>query len=459
MTENTSDTRVGTGNVFFVDVIAISSFYAIDNTPLTGFLSPITGLLDGDLVSPSTIDIFSTTDLQNTSVQVNFQTTTRLEVFLDQQLTLTQQSFLNWQAYSSNDGNNWILLGGAVSYLLDNGQTVVTIDLPAPETARYIKVVSDATIAAVTPVFITEIQASEERIAAADVVTVSRDITNLQTQFGVSARMSDNWTVAYSLRRAETLQDAGDTLQFNHSLTSSYIFSDEIGISLGISDNSDETENSPDRHTRSYSASVSWIPLSTVNFSLGYTRSESDSDDGQDSVTDSISSTLSAIIYPDLTASLTTNWSQSEDRADGSETDSYGFTFNATAYLSPEVDLITDLSYTDTSSDDGENNQSTSYGFTLGYRPSDMLLMNISFDGNVEDGNSILSGSTNWLWSKKLQSQFGFSYDFGDRETQQYNALLSWLISRSLSLRTSGNYLSAEEGDSWSYNATMNLIF
>ena len=156
---------------------------------------------------------------------------------------------------------------------------------------------------------------------------------------------------------------------------------------------------------------------------------------------------------------MSTNWSQSENLAEGTESNSYGVTLNTTAYLSPKLDLNTNINYSETDSSTGENTRSTNYGLTLGYRPSDVLLLYLNYDADVESGDSTLNGSSNWLWSRKLQSQFGFSFDFGDEPTQQYNTLLSWTISRSLSLQTSGNYLSADEGDSWDIYTSLNLVF
>ncbi len=458
-TENTTETRVGAGGTVFTDVSAATGFYRVDNTPLDGFLLAQFDLVDGALNSPTSIDIFSTTDLQNMAVQVNFQTVSRMEVFLQDELTLTQQSLLSWQAYRSDDGNTWVLLGGAVTYPSEDNRTLVTIDLPTPVSARYIKVVSDATIAATTPVFVTELQASIEQISPDDVFTESRDTTSMQTQFSSTVRVTDEWSVSYSLRRAESRQDSGDTVQFNHSLTSVYTLNDKVGFSAGVSENYDEADNSPDRRNRSYSLSMTTQPLPTLSFSLGYTRTETDSDDGQDTLSDTLSSVLNATIYPDLTASFSTNWSRIEDLAEGTESDSYGFDLNTTAYLSPQLDLNANLSYSESDSSNGDTSRSTSYGFTLGYRPSDILLLSFDYNADVENDSSSLSGSSNWLWTRKLQSQLVFTYDFDDETSQQYSALLSWLINRRLSLQTSGNYLKADEGNSWDINSSLNMIF
>lgn len=456
---NTTETRVGIGNTFFVDIDASSGWYAADDSPDSGSLSPQSDLVDGDFISPTAIDIFGTGEARNMAARVNFESTDRIEVFLDQQLTPTQQSLLSWRVYRSDNNSDWVFLGGAVSYLSENSRTVVTIDLPTAVAARYVKVVSDVTLASASPVYVTELQASAERVSAGDVASISTDSTNLQTQFSSMVRVTDSWSISYSLRRAEAQQDRGDTVQFSQSLTSSYDLNEKVGFTVGVAENTDEADQAADRHSRSYSLSTSLQPLSTLNVTLGYTRSESDSDDGQDTASDTFSSTLNATIYPDLSASLTSTLSKSENLAEGTESNSFGLTANTTAYLSPQVDLSTSLGYTESESSNSETSRSTTYGLTLGYRPSDMLLLNCSYDGDVEDGRSSFTGTSNWLWSKKLQTQFGLSYDFGDETSQQYNALLSWLVSRSLSLQSSGNYLSADEGDSWSFNASVNLIF
>jgi len=457
--ETTTESRVGEGNTFFIDVPAVAGFYRIDNTPDTGFLDPAPGLVDGDRNSPTFIDIFATTDLQNMAVQVNSQTVTRLEVFLADELTATQQSLLTWQAYQSSDGENWTLLGGIVSYPVEDDRTIVTVDLPSPVAAAFLKLVSDTTLASTTPVFVAELQASEERVAGDDVVSLTRTTKSFQTQFSTTVRVTDRWSISYSLRRSENQQDAGDTIQLNQTLSSLYTLNEKVGFSFGVSDNDYDADNAADRHNRSYSVSMSAQPLASMNFSLGYTHTESDSTDGRDTRTDSISSTLNTVIYPDLTASLSSFWSRTEDKTEGTENSNYGVTLNSTAYLTPRLDLNTTINYVESDADNGDDSRTARYSLLLGYRPSDILLLNASYSGDFEEDESSLRGNSNFLWSKKLQTQFGFALDFGDDTQQQYNALLSWVISHSLSLLSAGNYLTADDGDSWDINVSLNLVF
>ncbi len=465
ITENTTENRVGAGNAFFIDATALVGLYGLDDTPELATLLNKADLVDGDLNTSTGIDLFSTTTAQNIGLWANGQRVTRLRVVMeDDQLTTTliglQGLIKPWKVYRSDFGNVWTLVPNlAASYTTENGRTVVIIDLVAGVTAAYLKVVSDVNLTAATPINVTEIEAQEERVAATDLVVVSRESKNLQTQFSTTVRVTDNWSLSYNLRRVENLQDAGDSVQFSHSLSSSYTPTEKLGFSFSVSEDSDEADNVPGRQNRSYSASMSVRPLSTLNFSLGYTHSETETDDGQNSISDSLSSSLNASIYPDLSASLSATWTQSEEPGTGIETSGYGLTLNTTAYFTPRVDVNSNINYSESESNSGEDGRTTSYGFTLGYRPSDMLLLNFSYDAEVEDDSSVFSANSSWLWSKKLQSQFGFSFNFGDETSQQYNALLSWLISRSLSLQTSGNYQTADEGNSWNMNSALNMIF
>lgn len=469
-TEGTTERRVGIGNEYFLDVPALVGLFGVDNSPITGELADKADLVDGNLTTSTGIDIFSTSNMQNMGVWVNQRPVTRLRVVLvDNQLTTiasSQQNSVTWSVYSSPDNNAasiWtpVALVPFVPtdhYIEESGRTVVLLDFVSSVAQQYLKVVTDA-LPALVPIFVSELEAEEKRIATADLVVDSRITESLQTQFSTSVRLTDRWTLSYSLRRAETLQESGDTLQFSHSLNSSYLVSEKLGFSFGISENTEESDSSADRRNRSYSLSMSASPLPTLNISLGYTHSEADSANGQGTVSDSISSSINANIYPDLSASLSTNWSQSENLDEGTETSSYGVNLNATAYFTPKVDMTSNVSYTESDSSSGTTSRSTGYTFTLGYRPSDILLFNFSYDGQVENSDSAFSANSSWLWSKKLQSQFGIYYTMGDKASQQYNGVLSWLINRSLSFQASANFLTADEGDSWNSNASLNMIF
>ena len=474
-TENSTDTQVGIGNIF--DAALTTSdrlYYRNDNHVL---LFPTEGTFQG-------LDLRTITEDKNLIVDIRHvnndqppveRSFNRIKVWLYREVGGERFPMLSsgtvddsgyWLVYYREDIDaQWTqvaLPSGSFTVTEDrlNGQlrTVVIIDLPRDyslDEADFVKVV--ATDASIQEAYIDDVIAYRSFTSTAEVVSSTRDSTTLQSQFSSSIRLSDKWNLSYSLRRVEDQFDSGGSVKFSQSLTSSYQLNDKVGFSVGVSESTDESDNSDDRTSRSYSIAMAAQALPTMNFSVALTRSESSSDDGSESLSNSLSTSVSAAIYPDLTARLSSSWTQSENQE--SDSSSYGFNLNTTANLSPKTDMTTNLSYSSSDSSGGESSSSTRYGLSLGHRPSDILALNASYSANVESGSSSLSGSSSWLWSRKLQSQFGFTYNFGDETSQQYNALVSWLISRSLSFQSSGNFLLADGGNSWNVNSSLNLVY
>lgn len=474
-TENSTDTQVGVGNIFDASLTTSDRLYYRDDNHL--LLFPSEGTFQG-------VDLRSITEDKNMIIDLRHvnndqppveRVFNRVKVWLYREVG--GERFPMLSSGTVDDSGYWLIYyreevdaqwtqvalpAGSLTVTEDrlNGQlrTVVIIDLPRDyslDEADFIKVV--ATDASIQEAYVDDIIAYRSFTSTSEIVSTTRDSTTLQTQFSSTIRFSDKWNLSYSLRRVEDQFDAGGTVKLSQSISSSYQLNDKVGFSFGVSESIDESDNSDDRTSRSYSIAMAAQPLPTMNFSVALTRSESSSDDGSETQSNALSTSVSAAIYPDLTARLSTSWTQSESQ--GSDNSSYGVTLNTTATLSPKTDMTTNLSYSSSDSSEGESSSSTRYGLSLGHRPSDVLALNASYSANVESGNSSLSGSSSWLWSRKLQSQLGFTYNLGDETSQQYNALTSWLISRSLSLQASGNFLVADGGNSWNVNSSLNLVY
>lgn len=476
LTENNTDTLVGVGNTFDAPLAINGRFYYEDNDLDTIFL-PVAESFQGKDVLASTEDKNLILDISGpvndlSPIEGVFN---RVKVWLYREVGTDRLPLLfvdplddagDWLVYYRDAvDTEWTeiaLPAGSLTVTEDrlngNLRTVIIIDLPGDFSADFVKVVATDTFP-LREAFVDDFMAYRSFVATTDIVSLTRDTTSLQSQFNSTIRLTDKWSVSYNFRRVETRLDSGDSVQFNQSLTSSYLLNDKVSFSLGVAENSDESDNSADQKNRSYSMSMAVQPLPTMNFSVAYTRSESRSDDGNETLNSTLSSSLNAAIYPDLSARLSTSWTQSENLEDGAESSSYGLNLNTTAYLSPKADMTTSFSYSESDSSSGETSSSTNYGLNLGYRPSDMLLVNCGYSSEIENGNSSLTANSSWLWSRKLQSQLGLSFGFGDETSQQYNALLSWLINRSLSFQSSGNFLVADEGNSWNINSSLNLVY
>ena len=475
--ENSTDTRVGIGNTFDAALTPNDRLYYRNDNHL--LLFPSEGSFQG-------VDLRTITEDKNLVVDIGHVNNdlppvsrlfNRIKVWLYREVGGERFPMLSsgtvddpgyWLVYYREEADaQWtqiVLPAGSLTVTEDwlNGElrTVVIIDLPRDyslDEADFVKVV--ATDASLQEAYVDDVIVYRSFTATTEVVSSTRDSTTLQSQFSSSLRLSDKWSLAYSLRRVEDQFDSGGTVKLSQSLTSSYQLNDKIGFSVGVSESIDESDNSDDRTSRSYSLAMAAQPLRTMNLSVAYTRSESSSDDGSETLSNALSASVNAAIYPDLNARLSTSWTKSENQDAGSDSSSYGFNLNTTANLSPKTDMTTNLSYSSSDSSGGESSSSTQYGVALGHRPSDALALNASYSANVESGNSSFSGSSSWLWSQKLQSQFGFTYNLGDETSQQYNALVSWLISRNLSLQSSGNILVAAGGNSWNVNSSLNLVY
>jgi hypothetical protein len=150
-----------------LQVFAFNGLYAADDTPLTGALDPVVGLIDGDTVAGTGITIglpVTVPGARNLGLDLGSATTTGiLAVWVnwnnDILPTVIANSF-TWDVYSSGDNLNWTLVAANVAAVFDPFRSRFELSIPAV-TARYVKVVVD-------PLTLAEAQASPEFAAAAD---------------------------------------------------------------------------------------------------------------------------------------------------------------------------------------------------------------------------------------------------------------------------------------------------
>lgn len=463
--QTTTKTPTGFGGEFLLPVTILTGSSDPDDTPANGVLTNNQDLVDHDVASPAGVNITTSPVQQNMAVQVNRQPVSRLRVLLDQQLSTTLQGLLSWQVWVSDDGVGWaqVAIIPAV-YQVEDNRSVVVLDLPNASNSRYLKAVSHISIVSANSVFVTELEAGEIRTSTESRVSIRTNVISHQTEFGLSYRPSEQRQVNYNVRRVKNEQDRGaDNEQLNQSLNVSFFPVERLNVSLGVNENSDKVDGSEDRNIRSYAASMNAELLKTLNMSLGYTRTEIDNNDGLDTNSDTINALFNAIIYPDLTASLTNSWSHSQNQA-GGEITTMGATLNTTARVSPKLDANLNASYVEnitdgpTSASDISDN-STRYGLSANYRPSDILQLSGSFNRDEDAGQNGLAGNATFLATRNLQALFGFAYEFGETKNQFYNTTLSWLLTQELSWQTTGNMVSSEGGDSWALSSTVNARF
>ncbi len=464
--QTTTETTTDIGGDFFVPVPILDAFSGPDDTPATGTLPSNPDLIDGDRATPAGVDITSSTIRQNIAAQVNLQTVGRFRVYLDQELSTTLQGLLNWEVWESDDNFLWTQVSGVIpaSYVLENGRTVVVIDLITPVNSRYVKAVSRMTLASLTPVSVTELEVGEIQTSTAERVKIRSRLVSHRTEFSATIHPSADWQASYNMRYNQSEQQNGISgSKLTNSVNVTYFATSRVTISAGATDSRDKTDDSAERLTRNYAVSVNAAVLPTLNLSLGYTRTEISGEERVNSTSDSINAVISAVLYPDLTARLNNSWRRTL-REDGNEFTSMGFTLNTSARFTPRLDVNLVASYFTFENKDeftelDTDGSATRYGISANYRPSDILLLNGNLNRNEDTDQNSLGGNATLLLTRELQFLVGTAFEFGEVESQRYNATMSWLLNRAMSLRTNGTYLATDAADSWSFASTLNASF
>lgn len=466
--ENDQEFRVNANGEYMEPIGITEALSGADDTPAIGSLASNAILINGDKTASAGVELVQTLVAQNLGVQSNFQALRRINVYLDQEISLAVQGILMWEMYESANGSFWNLVSQAlqVTYVLENNRTVVQLDLPIAVTNRYVKVVSRSAALASIPVYVTELEAGQIKTSTEPLVRTSRKQTNNQSNLSLSVRPREDLTLSLSLHRSLSAADQGaDSLQMGGSLSINYVPSSLVFFSGGFSRNMDETAGFESRGSQGYSLSMGTNPLDTLDLSLGYTRSESFLGSTITNQSDSISANASAILYPDLTVTFGPGWTVSENLLTGSQGTAWSVSSRASARLSPRLNMNLNATYSlveGESSDPNnvfETTDSQQYGVSFSYNPSDVLVFSLNGNRQEPSGNMSFSGSTAWRITRRLQAAANASMSLGLAKTNQYGASFSWLVTDNLSWRNAGSISSTEVSDSWGYQSSVSASF
>lgn len=474
-----TDAAVGEDGIFMQPVMLTGGLAIVNRTnPLFSRLDNNPALIDGnDALSAGVRILPNDSDVYvNIGVETNFQRVSRVRVFLDRLLTTGEEGALRqatWTWYTSNesDPDTWVRVNQAVnspSFERLGGRTVVNVDVATPIMARYLKVVISSMI--ISPfsnaAFIAEVEAGELIFTDAGRVRTTTKFVSHQTQVSINYRPAPGWSTGYSMRRVLNLPDASpDNTQTTHSVNASYAPNNYFALALGASESRDDIEGGEDSMTRAYSMAFNSSPLSTLDFSLGYTRTHGYEDGEETNQGDTIHGNVAAEIFPDLSMSLSPSWTRNRDLETGALTTTYGFVLTSSARLTPRLNLTSNWNYAHTKADsaadreEAEASSSRQYGATLSYRPSDVLLVSTSYRRDVDMDDTSLSGNLAWLMTRTLQANAGASFGLEADDPDQYNATINWSVSRNLALQGGGGYQVAESGNTWSLMSSLNAHY
>lgn len=426
-------------------------------------LLPVSGLLK--LQPP--VEIGKNLDAQEIIIHV-FQPVDRIRAYLNRDVSdkISVENFFIWEVYRSKNGITWEPIEKLpfIESEVKDEISVVNIVMRSKLEEGFLKirVRPSSIITTLRDVSIESLEAQRRIEAETDI----SKFNSQQSRLSFNYRPLTNWSLAYNLTHTRNKPDPGlDNTQLNHSLNSSYILNRYFSTSIGVNEYRDKTEDQEKQISRVYSVSMSSSPLTTLDLSAGYTRSDCYDGGTHMTSTDSLNGYLSALIFPDLSAGLTGNWSKSWNYITENDSTVFGWRIYSTARIDPKVNLDV---YYESVSNEGDSNlygissassDSNRYGIGLSYRPSDIFLVYSNLDRDEEDNNTTFSGNISWKWTPKILISGRFALDISQGDTESYDASLNWSISRHLSLRSSFDYQSADDLDSWNLLNTLNVNF
>ena len=135
---------------------AARGLFAVDDTPAMGFLTNTPALIDGNLTA-SAADLSG--DFRNIGVDFGFnETVDTVFIVVERRLLPGSENDYAWDVYTSGDGEFWNLFASSVRFTFEDLQNRFKIELPAPTTSQFLKVVNTRFSSNEPPLAVTEIQ-------------------------------------------------------------------------------------------------------------------------------------------------------------------------------------------------------------------------------------------------------------------------------------------------------------
>ncbi len=422
------EAEVGAGNDYFVQDFRVKAYYAIDNHPEDGRLPLNLALIDGNLDVPAGIDIANPTEIHNLGFEPDTFAVNRVRVYFTEELTLKQQQLLTWEFYVSEDGDEWFRspIAPFVRYEYDpfNFLTVAVIDLPVyVERREFGKLLLSSAAMLPDSISVSEIEVGERRTAADGSVSSDSTFINSESRATLTIRPLDDWSINSNILYRYNSNDPGVvSTEINASIFSDYYWNRYFSFTVGVSENRSESEDTDDERNRSYTLNITSSPLDTFDATLSFTKSEQYEDGELIDTSDSISAYFTALLYPDVTASLSINWSGGDDS-------DVTWRFDSTMRLTERMNL------------DFYCDDLTVFGGTFNYRPSDILAFSFNTDHDTDSKSTLANSSISWITSDTVRTSFSYYLDDSEETTRHgMQASLTWDPSRLFTIQSDISY-------------------
>ena len=225
-----------------------------------------------------------------------------------------------------------------------------------------------------------------------------------------------------------------------------------ITPSFGYSEYRQERTGRPDDLNRLYSMTVATNPLPSLSLSVAYTRNDRYEDKEKTYGADTYSLYTKLAIYPDLNASFTASYTDSdtldENDTSGEEifvnTKSITTRTDVTARLYRHLTAYATVNFNTLDNDIIGKRKNANTSCSLNYRPSDILNFQVSYDAFFLDNDrqNALAASAELFLLRTYKSRLSFyaSHIQAEETLDNFSMIGSWDISDYFSLTTSGSY-------------------
>lgn len=433
----------------------------VDTTPGEGTLlvtDESRALVDNDLRT-SALEI-GTDEEMNIGVRVDSHQRVDLFYFYTvDRLRLEDQDF-RWELWVSENGSDWDQESTDLTFIYNSTLSRFEIEIPGVE-VNYLKLVTTHT--PTDTIAFSEVQVMRR----AESEKEENDYTDYVTDIGLGFRLATDLNLNYNLSLDFGKSEYGDsdrrqdrrTQTGSLAWTPSRYFSPSLSASEYRQDYDSDDQDDNGTLSRSYSFRIASDPLSTLDLSMGITRSENYESGDKQSTTDNYNLYITAILFPDLDTDLDLNYSTT-DNVDEENSRSYGVTNTITARLSPK--LIADLTSEYSKSEAESDTTSKSSALTLIWRPSDIFSLRGSSSFTWEDEDDDQTNYKlvfNFIPTHKTQVSLTYSYADSTTTTESYSVFWSWEINRIFSVYANGSYRIKEDNEPWSINGQLTARF
>lgn len=270
-----------------VQVTPLQGFSDVDLTPQISTLTNNPGLIDGNVVNATGIDIggFAGGGQLSWNLGVELPPGSAVDVIELQTAATVPANFVSqfaFSAWASDDNTFWTLVQGSVPFVYDPAQLHFRLSIPAIGN-RYLKIVNTASPAAAPQVLITELEVFRRAGAGAS-NTARTDESIYNSNANVSWRLSDTVTVGYDgfVQTADAETDGvatRDELRLDNGLWTSWLPSERFEANLRVSEQRTEDDILTDQLLRNVLGVLTYRPVQTVDIDLSYNYSDRDLDD------------------------------------------------------------------------------------------------------------------------------------------------------------------------------------